>query len=1162
MTRHLARSKLALSSQARTFRDQRHALRGAIATYRTRSFAKGRADPFPEFTRRVKKCLLAARRTLDVDQFADYLAWANGILPGGLSDFDTKPDSYVTLGGFVGLKDVAPLARELPWMACRLRLAARQLNGFVARVGQLEKHVALGDWEGAEKALEAITQEFGHSFWSVQTRLAVIQAQEGLEGQKKHVADLRGLFRHGVLGFVSFYTGVRNEARMNWPHFVNLIEDRLSKNSRFDVSVEAYLRYRLLQSLPNTPSGLADILRLEHSSGLVDQYETFISVLQHMAKNQGWSSYRGDLLGALVELEGIDDFRLEKLRLALKSNDKADLPDRAPGPLSNLLERRPARALRKARKARLAGAVDPWNWIYEAVALAHASSLGNLRPQATPGLERLLASVLKRDEASVVSAGEVLKTLHNLATLPAYAALRDFGLIVTTLDPERFLTFCEVNLNSRHLGPEDATWLASSEELRPLQDFWAAYHDHDPRLEDKGPLTTWMSSLHAVHRGSYDHALEVLERLSTKTVPGFIARLNARVAMEAHIALGNRAALIDLIADEAAANDLAPAFLPIERALGKLKWADFRPHTDSLAAAIALDALWRSTDDDSVATMLRYAFTYQLKRAKLSRPSGLLDVEAGYDRARLLHYLRGICVPAIMDMSPVFQNSKDVLEERQSVCASLISIDPGHKDDYSVEIFELTNSLAVAEGLRIVDSSRIHVGTDAISRWAKRRIEPDFARYFDLVRAGVGSDGDFDQILRDVFSTLGARQLYFTPDDEADAILTDMLRMLGEEFLTNSDYGLDYFLSKRVRHQSFIGMIRGPLEFANIITAKDTEFGAYRANTEWVPRFDHLGPVTSEALQSRLDSFANEFDAKLINLKDRLLQIKSSEAPEGLFDIIITTQMLIVVRSVTQTGLGFDDFLKMVFQLFWTALETSLAAAREAIGTTLKSDLSDLFDVLRADLHALVGEDPAFSELSVKIGEVSAEVQRSLDSAANWFTRPLGQHASHKFTLRQSVEIAVQSALKSHRAFDPDLELVVDGDVELQTPDLLLITDAIFIALDNVRAHSLIKRKVPVQISCRVDDAQSQLELEVRNQVSAGLDRTEATARIDRLLALIKAGEVSKGARKEGGSGFLKIAAALRHSAEGVITFGFEEDQFKLSIRLKPTRYTVAVVRA
>lgn len=77
----------------------------------------------------------------------------------------------------------------------------------------------------------------------------------------------------------------------------------------------------------------------------------------------------------------------------------------------------------------------------------------------------------------------------------------------------------------------------------------------------------------------------------------------------------------------------------------------------------------------------------------------------------------------------------------------------------------------------------------------------------------------------------------------------------------------------------------------------------------------------------------------------------------------------------------------------------------------MKSVVSGLFDRLKGDLRDLAEADPGFSEMSTTISNVAVDVQRSLDAAAAWFVKPEGQQASHKFTLKQSVEIAVQSAL-------------------------------------------------------------------------------------------------------------------------------------------------------
>jgi hypothetical protein len=192
---------------------------------------------------------------------------------------------------------------------------------------------------------------------------------------------------------------------------------------------------------------------------------------------------------------------------------------------------------------------------------------------------------------------------------------------------------------------------------------------------------------------------------------------------------------------------------------------------------------------------------------------------------------------------------------------------------------------------------------------------------------------------------------------------------------------------------------------------------------------------------------------------------------------------------------------------------------------------------------------------------VSVEVQRNLDSSAAWFARPEGQQADYKFTLRQGVDIAVQSALKSHRAFEPELSTRVHGDVKLMVQDLLLLTDAIFIALDNVKGHSGLRKAPKVNISCGVDDEGEMLTLVVTNTVDLQVRTPGVESRLQELRNQIGARTLGKTARTEGGSGFLKLAAALQHSAEGELQFGFSgSDEFRFLMRLRLTKLTFALV--
>jgi hypothetical protein len=117
--------------------------------------------------------------------------------------------------------------------------------------------------------------------------------------------------------------------------------------------------------------------------------------------------------------------------------------------------------------------------------------------------------------------------------------------------------------------------------------------------------------------------------------------------------------------------------------------------------------------------------------------------------------------------------------------------------------------------------------------------------------------------------------------------------------------------------------------------------------------------------------------------------------------------------------------------------------------------------------------------------------------------------------------------------------------------------------LDNAKAHGAMKREATVQILCEVEPEEGCLHLEVKNPVGASVDRRATERKLAKLRESIELRNFGKSARKEGGSGFLKIAAALQHSAYGSVEFGFtNKREFRLALKLKPAQYTLTVIKA
>lgn len=176
--------------------------------------------------------------------------------------------------------------------------------------------------------------------------------------------------------------------------------------------------------------------------------------------------------------------------------------------------------------------------------------------------------------------------------------------------------------------------------------------------------------------------------------------------------------------------------------------------------------------------------------------------------------------------------------------------------------------------------------------------------------------------------------------------------------------------------------------------------------------------------------------------------------------------------------------------------------------------------------------------------------------------RPDGSDSTRAFTLEESIEIAVHSALKSHRAFHPTLERKFSGNIDLGSADLLLVVDAIFIAFDNIKRHSGLDNNQFININCDFINDSNLLRLEIVNNVSEKIDKNLVEEKLEKTRTAISKGLLGKLARREGGSGFLKIAASLRHSAGGKIEFGFMGDhKFRMILELIPSKLFLAVVK-
>lgn len=1149
----------------RVFVDNQHRTRGIISGYKSNRFIKGKNNHISSrFRSAIREHLLDARVTLHPSQFRDFLEWNESQIKTQLPELVRTSIGYDDLSGVITSAPKASLGLELHWISERIKVVARKINAFRLKAEKIECFVFSGDIEAAINELQVIESEFGSSMWGIQLRIALEEQVGGLERQKSYSSEVRGVFRRGLLAFVAYNTSVRNEDKTSLGKYLEDVKGRIDNHRYYDSFVKTYLRYRLACEFPVSVDGFAEILRVEQSHSLIDLFETFVAIIQEMVRREDLDSYYDVVIKCLYTLGDVQDYRLAKILLMIDSRGSCSSLEERDTNLSDALFSGNVRAaaLTSRHSIKVTSHVDPWSLIYAGFAFGHGSRerlSEYCRPQ---DISRLIGRILCRCEASFQHSPALAKLVVNLGGLPAAVGINDFLQQIKRSRPDDELRPWLIGLNSPYVGIEDLSpkervfsknWFVAYAKGTLTEMVWSSFHNAELELEGTGEANSnayLFTAAGLVREGQYQNAISLITDNSVDQGSDPVRTMAILLMLHAYFASGDRQNVISLIADEGSRGNSHRQFLPIRSALESYQWNDYKVISALLTAPIALYLLWVENESGMAASYLRFAIRKVLDQPTIECPSELSEHAEHYPHHQLIFFLRKVSVPSLMDHVRALKNTKMLMDERQKICASLRFLDPANADVYEQEISNIVHQQAVDEGLWIVDQTRIHVDIEALKRWATKELSEAFNRYRDLLEVDIDSIQDIDEIFKEMMSESMIKQKSFVPETEADAVFISILSQLRDEFMSNSSFGLDFYISQRIRHQSFIGLIRGPAEFSGLITTRKSGTSGYHRNDEWLGKFVNSSKDSIETISDAFQKFAAKFDNILITAKDNRFQMRSQEQIDGLIYLNLSPPLIFFLRSITRMDASLSDFINAVTTVLWAAIEPSLVHVRRFIAEELKVAVAVAFDELRASVKEHAGhDDPVFLELDFAIGKCSSDVQRELDVASQWFTHAGDIGTMRRlFELKQILNIAIESALKCQRAFEPEIDIkVTNGEIEMAASTLVFVNDMMFVALDNVRAHSGLK-KPKVNILAHVDSEKGSFKLDVRSEVK-NQNRAETDKKLKGIRDLIEARNFERHTCREGGSGFLKLAAVVCQNPKGHIDFGLNEsDEFQLTV--------------
>jgi hypothetical protein len=948
--------------------------------------------------------------------------------------------------------------RELRWASAYLDLWVTPITRFVSMSRSFRCALLMGNYDNAKIFLNEIEEEFGYSIWLIKNRIALIQIASGLDAHKQYVSQLKAETT-GTVAFLAHFISTYNEPSVSLESFSAYIAEYIPK-LELPEWVSAYLYHHLLPQNVVSPEMAGGILRFEYGTTVIDYYETFVSVSQIIVSCRYKGLYSALRASIKPILFHIGDSRLAMLDFVVSGEAPLKLVsvEEAVEAHSLYLAGRYEEAMCKATYA-----LQHFPDNFDAMEIAARSSamlstplklvssfhqdlieamsrLLLYRAQAVPEIYKLFKLALTFSTQSWAHAllgfiwkeiaKDPIETVNDTQTFAGVASPFIHPLRIVDLPEMVRLRYVELNertysLNSslvfgRYLVGGDGSpsgcngFCNEAKVLLASERYWKT--------------------------GDYEAALLAASELVSSRLPGY-RHQSLRLAANTLLRLNRIDDCIRTITTALVREPGLHPLMPLKDIVQAISKEDYARLAGDLSLSIIYDLYSKHVLNDREAQRA-YAYEDFLLAHGMNKPSELKDIFADFDKEKLLYFLRHLCIEAIMDNSTVFDNSREVAEERLGVCRQLTLLDPDNLDAYQTEIKAILRRLMIRRRLRQYDQSKIYVDTESIKSSPSKTLRENFTRYSALQRTGAFSDAREKIAVQTALYEAGTGnwegvlQLVL-PRNEMTDVFEDMVLELRDQFVSNTEHGLDGYLSVRIRHGTLASHLRSPLEAAKLVTQRDRNTGNYKRNDYWLGRVTASHEI-KETIEKRLNLFSEAFDDLVTTVRTEWMQVKRDETGTGLFDFTLRRVFVDVISISLSADTTFEEFLELILRNLRELLEQNLAKIRQKISSELKSQVSELITNLQADIDRLsdpISDDTwlvyysaynraqaqtEIRELSNAIRAAHTELQVVLDRMTEWFYLR-DATANDPFSIEEAVDISAETVRTAHQTFNTEV---------------------------------------------------------------------------------------------------------------------------------------------
>ncbi|PSL44137.1 hypothetical protein CLV51_1062 [Chitinophaga niastensis] len=1019
------------------------------------------------------------------------------------------------------------VTKELEVLSLLFSKYLKEINEFVKLRQDFQKKFIVGKYDHASEVLNSIESKFGYSLWLMENRFLIAEYTGGIKANKGYLTFVNQSSNETFATTLAYYYSVKSETRVSALNYSNRL---VSLTTDLKKHVKDYLEFKLrFLGSESQITELTDVISFESLFSVIDRYESFLKLVQLIVLNDIYDENSIGVKDILIYLNGrIDDILLKNLCLKYDIGvgivfSEADIE------IINIFELYTNdECVASLQQAIILLSKYPNEFsLYEIYVKslllldAEFEYVGDDQESVQNFVLENLYHIYKKDKHTKASLLNLQKIVKQVDGLGFPAQIYSFVKRINEKESNQRIQLLDY-LNSSIFNPihylafmPNNTALSYLEKFKEFSQlnvikFFISFNsiknvDDIPLLDISGIAIFRLKMYKAealMKLGIFDQAILLFNSvISESNIPTSIYEECIRGLFECYFRIEDFNTCIDIYVSNYLLNSNLIIRINYRDLHKKIESAKFK----NIQASINLPLFYRITGRDNHLTNVTIRFF--LKKYELLKPQDIITLLEIIDKQKIIFFLRSVCVPEIIKYFIFYNSTKEILSDRLEIYQVLLVIDEDHTDEYVDEIGKIAQELAISEGIKQVDESKIYVDEKSLVNSEFEEIKGNFIRFIEI--SNLVSDIPF--VLIDLINNKQILVNIPLKEHESEEIrrskIAEDLKLelfkeifyeIRNAFLFNSKYGLDSYLSTRIRHGTLLGQIRSQFQDQNLITQKNKDTEAYYPNEYWAEKLDYLSDSQLASIQLYLADFSDRIDSLISKLKDELIQIRIENKHEkGLFNYIYFHEELLILFKIVYKNIDdYGEFIKGIFSDLWDRTNRNLSVIRNYISSTIKNEFDRYLDELTANLKALNISTIEFQELLSNIIHCKTNISYEMDKISDWFN--IRDVAIKEFNIVKAIDTSLEitNKISQGKRIVPRCK-IVESSTTIKGNFFIHFFDLFRIFLENIVKYSELSTE-DLDVTVTAIEEPGLLKISLKNNLNEEVDKSQVDTLLKR----------------------------------------------------------------